>query len=306
MSSWLSIGVIVFTLVNIAACWWLLQTNSKRHKGDPQANETMGHVWDGDLQEYNQPLPLWWLMLFYITIIFGVGYLLLYPGLGNYAGMLGWTQDGQYEKQLRQARYRYGEIYDRLADLSIEQLAQDEQALAIGHRLYVNNCSVCHGSDARGAPGFPNLADDDWLYGGDPRNIEISVVNGRAGMMPPMAGAMSEQALDDVVEYVRSLSGLSHDEAMSTRGASQFTSSCAACHGSDGRGNQFIGAPNLTDDIWLYGSGAAEIRAGIVNGRQNRMPAHDDLLGVERARIVAAYVYSLSHDDTDAGGNTDQ
>ena len=297
MSSFLSVAIIVFTLVNIAACWWLTSANSKRRSDEPGADETMGHVWDGDLAEYNQPLPLWWLMLFYLTIVFGVGYLLLFPGLGNFKGLLGWSQTGQYEQEVRQVRNRYSEIYDRLAALSFEDLAADEQAMSIGHRLYVNNCSVCHGSDARGAKGFPNLADDDWLYGGDPDNIKISVLNGRAGLMPPLAAAMSETALEQVVQYVRSLSGLDHDAQQAHGGASQYAMTCAACHGADGKGNTLLGAPNLTDDVWLYGSGVAEIRDGIVNGRQNRMPAQIDLLGEERARIVAAYVYQLSRRD---------
>ncbi|MDH3589205.1 MAG: cytochrome-c oxidase, cbb3-type subunit III, partial [Gammaproteobacteria bacterium] len=261
--------------------------------GEPGANETMGHVWDGDLQEYNQPLPLWWLMLFYISMIFGIAYLILYPALGNYKGVLGWTQLGQYETELTQARNRYSGIYDRLAKLSIEELARDEQAVDIGHRLYVNNCSVCHGSDARGAPTFPNLADNDWLYGGEADAILTSILKGRAGMMPPMGATMNEQAINNVTQYVLSLSGLDHDATAATAGKPQFAV-CAACHGIDGRGNQILGAPNLTDEVWLYGSDAARIREGIVNGRANRMPAHDDILGEERARIVAAYVYQLS------------
>lgn len=294
MSSGWSVFVIVLTLVNIAACWWLLFATSKPEKGKSSADQTTGHTWDGDLTELNQPLPVWWLMLFYLTIIFGIGYLLVYPGLGNYRGLLGWSQQQQYEVELRQARNRYSAIYDRLADLSIEELATDEQALTIGHRLYVNNCSVCHGSDARGAPGFPNLADDDWLYGGEPAAIEVSVVAGRNGIMPPLASTMTELQLDAVVEYVRSLSGLEHDGSQLTAGASQFAMTCAACHGADGAGNQLLGAPNLSDAVWLYGSSREDIRYGIVNGRANRMPAHRELLGEERARIVAAYVYSLS------------
>ena len=298
MSSFLSVAIIVFTLVNIAACWWwLTSVNSKLRSDESAADETRDHVWDGDLTEYNPPLPLWWLMLFYLTIIFGVAYLLLFPGLGNFKGLLDWSQTGQYEQEVRQARNRFGKIYDRLAALSIEDLAADEQAMSIGHRLYVNNCSVCHGSDARGAKGFPNLVDDDWLYGGDPANIETSVLAGRAGLMPPLAAAMGETEVEPVVQYVRSLSGLDHDAQQAQRGASQFALVCAACHGADGAGNILLGAPNLTDDIWLYGSGVDEIRAGIVNGRQNRMPAHKELLGEDRARIVAAYVYHLSRRD---------
>ncbi len=295
MSNGWSWFIIILTLANIAACWWLLATNSKRKPGEPAADETMGHVWDGDLREYNQPLPLWWMMLFYLTIIYGIGYLILYPALGNYEGLLGWTQTGQYEQELVQARNRYSAIYDRLAPMSIEELAADEQAMAIGHRVYVNNCSVCHGSDARGATTFPNLVDDDWLYGGSTDAILSSVVNGRAGMMPAMGPAMSDEAIDSVVQYVRSLSGLEHDAAAAAAGKAQFAV-CAGCHGMDGAGNQVLGAPNLTDNVWLYGSEPAQIREGIVNGRANRMPAHGDLLGEERARIVSAYVYKLSRD----------
>ncbi|NNF66197.1 MAG: cytochrome-c oxidase, cbb3-type subunit III [Gammaproteobacteria bacterium] len=293
MSSGWSWFIVVLTLANIIACVWLLMTNSKKQPGEPGDNETMGHVWDGNLQELNQPLPLWWLMLFYGTIIFGVVYLLLYPALGNYKGLLGWTQIGQYETELRQARNRYGDIYDRLATMTIEELAQDEQALGIGHRLYVNNCSICHGSDARGAATFPNLTDSDWLYGGEPDNILTSIVKGRAGMMPPMGAALSQQETDTLVHYVRSLSGLEHDAEAARSGQANFAV-CSACHGVDGKGNTLLGAPNLTDDIWLYGSDADSIRYGIVNGRNNRMPAQEDLLGMERSRIVAAYIYGLS------------
>lgn len=293
MSSGWSWLIIILTLANVAAMWWLAATYSKRKPDDPKPGDTVGHVWDGNLQEYNQPLPLWWLMLFYISMIFGVGYMLLYPALGNYKGLLGWTQTGQYETEVQQARNRYSDIYDRLAALSIDELTRDEQALSIGHNLYVNNCAVCHGSDGRGAPTFPNLADNDWLYGGDAESVYTSVLKGRAGMMPPMGAAMDDQAIDNVVQYVLSLSGQQHDAAAATAGQAQFAV-CAACHGMDGKGNTMLGAPNLTDDIWLYGGNAAEIRYGIVNGRNNRMPAQEEQLGEERARIVAAYVMQLS------------
>ncbi|MDH3646775.1 MAG: cytochrome-c oxidase, cbb3-type subunit III [Gammaproteobacteria bacterium] len=295
MSSGWSWFIIILTLANIAGCWWLLRRYSGQRPGEPGADETMGHVWDGDLREYNQPLPLWWMMLFYLTIFFGIAYIILYPALGNYKGVLGWTQTGQYENELQQARNRYSAIYDRLAELSFDELAADEQAMGIGHRLFVINCSVCHGSDARGAPTFPNLTDADWLYGGEPDAILTSILKGRAGMMPPMGATMDDQTIDNVVQYVLSLSGKDHDSAAAAAGKPMFAT-CSACHGLDGRGNQSLGAPNLTDDVWLYGSDAARIREGIVNGRANRMPAHEDLLGPERSRIMAAYIYQLSHE----------
>lgn len=302
MSSVLSWFVIIFTLANIAACWWLASSNSRRRPDDRPEDATMGHVWDGDLQEYNQPLPRWWLYMFYITIVFGVVYLLLFPGLGNFEGVLGWSSEAKYERELQAAEKRYGAIYDRLAQLSIPELAQDDEALAIGHRLYVNNCSVCHGSDARGAASFPNLTDDDWLYGGAPEQIAHSVINGRNGIMPPMGAVLGEDGVDEVVAYVLSLSGGDADAALAAAGEPKFATNCAACHGPDGRGNHLLGAPNLTDDTWLYAGTAEAIRHAIVKGRNNRMPAQKDLLGENRARIVAAYVYSLSRDGDVRGG----
>jgi cytochrome c oxidase cbb3-type subunit 3 len=270
---------------------WLSGATAK--KGETV--ESMGHVWDEDLEELNNPLPDWWLKLFYITLAFGLIYLVLYPGLGSFPGLLGWTSHGQYEREMDVADATYGPLFTRYRAMSIPAVAADPEARKMGERLFVNYCSVCHGSDARGARGFPNLRDNDWLYGGSPEQIEQSILNGRNGVMPAWKDALGgDQGVADVVQYVLSLSGRNVDEAAAARGKAKFQTFCVACHGPDGKGNQALGAPNLTDNIWLYGGSEKAVTETIANGRSGKMPAQKDTLGEDKVHLLAAYVYSLS------------
>ena len=295
MSTFWSVYITVLALGNIAACWWLLRWSSKSNPNAEEAKKTTGHVWDGDLREYNNPLPNWWLKLFYATVIFGVVYLLLYPGLGKFKGLLGWTEIKQYNQQMAYAQQKYGKVFANYAKKSIVQLAHDPDALQTGQRLFANNCAVCHGSDARGAPGFPNLTDNDWLHGGKPEQIYQTILNGRQGVMPAWGKVLGKQGVAQVAAYVYSLNGRSAPADLVRAGKARFAQLCIACHGVNGKGNQMIGAPNLTDHIWLYGGSMKTIEQTITYGRKNRMPAHKDLLGADEVKVLAAYVYSLSH-----------
>jgi cytochrome c oxidase cbb3-type subunit 3 len=285
--------IIIPVLASIVGMFWLNRWMSERRRPGERP-KPVGHVWDQDLQELNNPLPAWWLNLFYITLVWGIIYLLLYPGLGTFAGALGWTQVKQYNDQIEAAEDTYGPLYEKYYREHIEALARDRSALKTGERLFVNYCTTCHGSDARGAPGFPNLRDGEWLYGGQPEQIKASILNGRNGVMPPWNAALSRDDIFNVTEYVLSLSGRRANENAAQAGAVKFKQLCAACHGADGKGNQTIGAPNLTNNIWLYGGSQAAVAKTIAEGRQGRMPAHKDFLGEAKAHILAAYVYSLS------------
>jgi len=283
--------VAVGTLVSVIACAILLKAQSI--KRTPGKAETTGHVWDGDLGEYNNPLPRWWAWLFYLTIVFSLGYLLLYPGLGSYKGVLGWTQLGQLDDENRKAQAAYGPLYERFAAQDVAALAKNPEALAIGQKLFLNHCAQCHASDGGGSRGFPNLTDRDWLYGDTPEMIKASITEGRAGAMPPFGAALGDEGVKDLADYVLSLSGNANDSIRRARGAPIFKSTCSGCHGGDGKGNPALGAPNLTDSIWLHGSGPA-IAETIANGRLSRMPAHKDLLSPAKIHLLTAYVYSLS------------
>ena len=289
-----SLFVAGVTLVSIAACGLLLAALSKRKVAtDP---DTTGHVWDEDLDELNNPLPRWWIWLFWITIVFSLAYLWLYPGLGSYSGSLKWTSAREYVDEVKVAERDYGPLYARLAAMDLKALAADGEARTVGQRLFLNYCSQCHASDARGGKGFPNLADADWLYGGDPETIKASILDGRNGTMPAMAAVVGDAAgAKDMAAYVRSLSGLDHDKRAAGRAQPKFAT-CAACHGADGKGNPALGAPNLTDKVWLYGASEATLVETIMKGRSNVMPAHRAFLGEQRAHILAAYVYGLSQE----------
>ena len=284
------IGLI--SIVSIVACAVLLKMQSVRK---PVESETSGHVWDEDIKEYNNPLPRWWAWMFYITIFFSLGYLALYPGLGSYAGALGWTQVKQLEEENAHAQAAYGPIYARFAAQDIVALSKLPEALAIGQKLFLNSCSQCHASDGGGSRGFPNLTDKDWLWGGAPEAIKATIADGRTGAMPPFGPVLGEQAVRDVAHYVMSLSGGAHDSIRAARGKEKYAQVCIACHGAEARGNQAIGAPNLTDKIWLHGAGEEAIAAQITKGRINQMPAHKEILSSAKIHLLTAYVYSLSN-----------
>jgi cytochrome c oxidase cbb3-type subunit 3 len=284
------IGGIV--IVSIVALFILIRWMSG---GETTAKpETMGHVWDEDLAEYNNPLPGWWLKMFYITLFFGIGYLILYPGLGFYQGVLGWTELEQYEREIKAAEEAHGPMYAAFEKQDIATLAKDPEAMKTGARLFATYCTQCHGSDARGAKGFPNLRDNDWLWGGDPASIKATILNGRSGIMPAWKAALGgEQGVKQVAAYVMSLSGRQVDQALASAGQQKF-GICVGCHGADGKGNTALGAPNLTDDTWLYGASPRAIEDSIANGRNGRMPAHKEFLGEAKVHLLASYVYSLS------------
>jgi len=293
MSTFWSWYVAVLTVANIVGCFWLIKWATKRRSGEATEGDVTGHTWDGDLQEFNNPLPRWWLWLFYLTIVFAFLYMALYPTSGIYKGSLGWSQTSQYEAEMSKAEQTYGPLFTRFAQQDIPALAKDAQARQIGQRLFINYCSTCHGSDAGGAPGFPNLADNDWLYGNKPEDIKGSILNGRTGVMPAMGSALGEQGVKEVTAYVISLSGRNTDTNLASAGKAKFEVMCAACHQASGTGNTMIGAPNLTDNTWLYGGSAGVIAKTIRDGRSGSMPAHRDFLGEDKAHVLAAYIYSL-------------
>jgi cytochrome c oxidase cbb3-type subunit 3 len=291
-SSFWDTYVAILSVVSIVACAVFLKSQSVRKA--PGAAPTTGHTWDEDLAEYNNPLPQWWSWLFYITIVFAIAYLVLYPGLGSWRGALGWSQVTQLEQELAAADKRFGPLYEKFAATEVEALAKNPEALAIGQKLFLNNCAQCHASDGAGSRGFPSLTDRDWLWGGEARTVKATITDGRTGTMPPFGAALGEQGVKDVAHYVMSLSGLTHDSLRKARGEPLFKQTCAACHGADGKGNPALGAPNLTDRIWLHGSGEPAIIETITRGRANHMPAHKELLSDAKIHLLTAYVLSLS------------
>jgi cytochrome c oxidase cbb3-type subunit 3 len=293
-SNFWSSFVAITTIVSIVACLLLLWFSGKARAMTAHDNTT-GHIWDGDLREMNNPLPRWWVWLFVITIVFAGVYLALYPGLGNNPGKLGWTSIGQHKAEMEKGQKEVAPLYAKFASMKPEDIAKDPQAMAIGERLFMNNCAQCHGSDARGGTGFPNLTDGDWLHGGTPEKIKETITKGRIGTMPPMAAAVgTPEDVKNVAHYVLSLSGSPHDSLRASLGKPKFAA-CAACHGMDGKGNQALGAPNLTDDIWLHGWGENAIMAMVNNGKVNQMPAQADKLTAEQIQVLASYVWGLSN-----------
>jgi len=294
MSLTLTIIITVVTVLNVVGCGWLIWWTARSVPGEAAKGEVTGHVWDGDLQERNNPMPRWWLILFFATIVFCLIYFVLYPSLGGFKGVLGWSKQSQYAEEMAEAAERYGPMYAAFRGQDIPALAANPKALALGRSLFLtNDCINCHGSDARGAIGFPNLTDKDWLHGGEPQDIVESITHGREGLMPALGAALGPQGTDEVVSYVLALSGRQAPADQAAAGKARFVL-CATCHGVDGKGNQTLGAPNLTDDIWLYGGSADAIRRTVSFGRHGQMPAHQ-WLGDDKIRLLAAYVYSLSN-----------
>lgn len=300
MTSFWSWYVTLLSLGTIAALVWLLLATRKGQRRD-STEETVGHSYDG-IEEYDNPLPRWWFMLFVATVVFALGYLALYPGLGNWKGLLpgyegGWTQVKEWQREVDRANEQYGPLYAKFAAMPVEQVAQDPQALKMGGRLFASNCSVCHGSDAKGAYGFPNLTDHDWLYGGEPETIKTTILGGRQAVMPAWKDVIGEEGIRHVAGYVRSLSGRDVPEGIDSdieQGQKIFAANCVVCHGPDAKGIQAMGAPNLTDNVWLYGSSFGQIQQTLRYGRNGRMPAQEAILGQDKVHLLAAYVYSLS------------
>jgi len=287
-----SIFVAAATVLGLVACIVLLVIASRRQPS--AADNTTGHVWDEDLREMNNPLPLWWMGLFVLTVVFSGFYLAFYPGLGSSAGKLSWTSVGEHAADQAQQRAAMAPVYAGFASLTPGQLALDPKAHAIGERLFANNCAQCHGSDAKGSKGFPNLTDKDWLWGGSFETITQTITEGREGNMPVMAPAVgTSEDVRNVAHYVLSLSGSPHNALYAQLGKPKFTA-CAACHGPGGQGNPALGAPNLSDKVWLHGWGEEAVTAMVNNGKHNVMPAHGERLTPEQIRVLASYVWSLS------------
>jgi cytochrome c oxidase cbb3-type subunit 3 len=297
MSTFWSLWIIGITLINLGLIFWVLMANRKvavNDEEDPE-NRTTGHVYDG-IEEFDNPLPKWWFQMFLATFAFTAVYLLLYPGLGSFPGVLGWTSTNQLEREEQKADARYSEIFGTYSEMSIEDVAQDPKALKMGVRLFANNCAVCHGADGGGNLGFPNLTDKDWLYGGTPEKIKESIQHGRSGQMPAWGAILGEEKIAQVSEYVLSLGGREHDAQSAAVGQTLYTQSCVACHAADGTGSELVGAPNLTDDVWLYDGSPAGIRQSLRQGRTGMMPAQKDMLREDKIHLLAAYVYNLSLD----------
>jgi cytochrome c oxidase cbb3-type subunit III len=300
VSDFVSTLISVPTIVNIAAVLWLLWWTSRRRGAPKQTKtgqaETTGHVWDGDLTEYNKPLPRWWMVLFVLTVIFGLVYLALYPGLGSFEGTKKWTQEAQYRAQSEKADALLARVLAPFEKESVEALTRDPAAIRRGRNIFLNNCAGCHGSDGRGAPGFPNLADKDWLWGNTSDAVLASIQHGRTGVMPPWGPVLGAAGVEDTLTYVMSLSGRKLPAGNAALGKQKFAEVCAACHGVEGHGNPLLGAPNLADNVWLHGGSVASVRDSIAKGRQGQMPAHAEVLGEVRTKLLAAYVLSLSAD----------
>lgn len=293
MSTFWSWFIAALTIASIIGIVWLLLATARSKASELQ--QTTGHTWDEDLTELNHPLPLWWLGLFLISVIFGGLYLAFYPGLGVTAGALGWTSDKEVKADLAENNRKLETVFAQFRDKPLEQLENDAKALEFGHNVFANNCAVCHGSDARGAKGYPNLTDSDWLYGGQADTVLTSVLKGRQGVMPPLGTALGDQGVEEVANYVLSLSGRKVDEQLAAAGKARYMTICIACHGPEAKGNPIVGAPNLTDDIWLYGGSLDDVKLSIKNGRSGKMPTWEPILGQDRARLVAAWVLAQSN-----------
>jgi len=304
MSTFWSLWIIILTSTNLVLLFWILMANRRRAITGEESKDaqTTGHVYDG-IEEYDNPLPRWWFWMFILTFIFSIGYLVIYPGMGAYEGLKdgegkSWTAVNELRGHQAEAEQVYAETYGVYSKMPIEEVAKNPDALKMGFRLFSNNCAVCHGADGGGNPGFPNLTDKDWLYGGTTDKIHETIVGGRKAAMPAWGSILGEEGVADVAEYVLQISGNEHDATKAEAGAKLYTTNCVACHGADGKGNQLVGAPNLTDKIWLYGGEPATIRQTVRDGRNGVMPAQQELLKEDRIHLLAAYVYSLSLEES--------
>lgn len=292
VSGFWNMYVMVLVGASLAFCLFILLSNNKRQTGPVELH---GHVWDENLAEYNNPLPRWWLYLFWFTVIFSIVYLVLYPGFGNVKGVLGWTSVGQYNTEQQRADERYGPIFAKYAKMDVKAVAADPEAQGMGQRLFLTYCSQCHGSDARGARGFPNLTDSIWHWGGETDAIKATITDGRMGVMTPFGQVLGGEGVKDVVHYVRSLSGLAHDSLRAQRGQDVFLQNCTACHNADAKGNPLLGAPDLTDKYWMWGSTEASMIETVTNGRMNRMPGFGDFLGEDKVHLLSAYIWGMNN-----------
>ena len=301
MSERVSLFIIVFTLLNVFACLWLLwwtararSSHTPEQPADSTAVERTGHVWDGDLEEFNNPLPRWWLGLFIATVVFGAAYLYFFPGLGSFGGASKWSSVGAYEEQIEKQRALLDQQLASVHGASLVEMASNRSAMSTAKNLFGANCSTCHGSDARGAKGFPNLTDADWLWGAPEQSVYETIANGRHAVMPALGAVLGNEGINEVASYVLSLSGVKAPAEWVASGKERFATVCAGCHGADAKGNALLGAPNLTDSTWLFGGDFDTVRATIANGRESTMPAHSQMLGETKVKLLAAYVLGLS------------
>ena len=294
-SGW-SYYIAAVSLIGVVFCVWLLYTQRAWLKKEVEIVDT-GHVWDGNITELNTSVPRWWTVMYLGLCAFGLIYWILYPGLGSYQGVLNYSTAAQVKADQEALERRIQPVYEKYRAMTISQIADDHDGRMIGQRLFLNNCAQCHGSDARGARSFPNLADNHWLHGGEPEQIEHSIREGRHGIMPPWNAVVSPSEASDIAQYVRSLSGLAADQLQVVRGKRGFEATCVACHGAEGKGNPALGAPDLTANVWLYGSSEASIVETILNGRQNQMPAQKGILTDDQIRMLTAWVWGLSNSE---------
>ena len=287
--------VVAGTILFVIWCIWLIGWSAKQGPQGKADEDLVGHKWDGDLEEWNNPAPKWWLYLYFITVFWAIGYMIAFLGLGNFEGLLGWSQSGQYEEEQRVAAARFEPIYAGFAAMDFNDLSKDPDAQKLGASLYASYCTTCHGSDARGAKGYPNLTDGDWIWGNSEEQLYASIHTGRIAVMPQLGPAMGgEEGIRNMARYVRSLSGAAEADEAAQAMQPMFVALCSACHMADGTGNEILGAQNLTDDIWLYGGSEEDVVETLTNGRNGIMPPHGDLLGEDRTKILAAYILSLS------------
>jgi cytochrome c oxidase cbb3-type subunit 3 len=291
MTNFWSLWIIVLTTITIVGIIWILFGNRKRDAKETE--QTTGHAADG-IEEYDNPLPAWWFYMFVITIVWAIGYLIIYPGMGNYPGLIGWTQINQYDQEVAVADDKYRAMRDRYLALPIEEIASDPAVRKMGMRMFSNNCAQCHGGDARGSYGFPNLADNDWLYGGSPADIKHTLIAGRQAAMPAWGSVIGEQGVKDATAYIMSINGREAVAGQAAAGKQVFETYCVACHGADAGGNPAMGAPNLKNGIWLYGGSEEQISHTLRAGRNGVMPAFGETLSEDKIHILAAYVYGLS------------
>lgn len=302
MTTFWSWYITILTIATLVALLWLVFAT---RKGEPKGgtDKTMGHSFDG-IEEYDNPLPKWWFMLFIGTIAFTAVYLVLYPGLGNWKGIFpgyenGWTQVGQWQREMDKADAQYGPIFAKYAAMPITEVAKDEAAMKMGGRLFSTYCAICHGSDAKGSMGFPNLTDKHWRWGGEPDAIQASILNGRLGVMPGWGAVIGEEGVKNVAAYVRQdlakLKLADDVQADLDKGKDIYATNCSVCHGAEGKGMPMLGAPDLTSPAgWIYGTSMAQLQQTIRYGRNGQMPAQEPYLGADKVHILAAYVYSLS------------
>ena len=279
--------IIAATFISLGFFLWLLLANRRTEGGKT------GHEWDG-IEEFDNPLPAWWVWMFVISIIWTVGYLVIYPGLGNFDGATSWSSQGEHAREAEAHTARFAPLYASLGAMAPEELATSTEGMQVGRRLFINNCSTCHGVNAGGAVGFPNLRDEHWIWGGDIAAIQHTINNGRQAAMPAWGPALGNDGVTNVANFVMQLAGKAHDAERAAAGAPQFATFCVSCHGVEGKGNALLGAPDITSGIWMYGDDLQSVAETIRNGRAGMMPGFTDILGEDQRKILAAYVKSLS------------